>query len=278
MKLSDSFSSYILDMDGVVYVGDIPTKGSVDTIKHLKESGKSILFLTNDPRKSPAHYSDKLKNIGIHASPKDVITSGMAIAQHIKEKYKGLQNMTAYVIGSNSLRNLIKDIGLRIVNGEKAKFADFVVMGSHPDFHYNEMKTATLALRNGANFYATNRDPAYPSEEGHVPATGAMLASIEVASGKEALVAGKPEKIIFDVALEKEGFKNKENIVMIGDRLDTDILGGKNAGITTILVLSGSTKREDIKASEVKPDYVINDLRDLLIEFPEIENLQYEFL
>jgi len=252
-------------MDGVVYVGGNPVKGSADTIKYLKEKGKTVLFLTNDPRRSPSEYADKLRSIGIQASAEDVITSAMAIALHICEEHDSLENMTAYVIGSNPLRNQIRETGIKIVNGEEGKYADFVILGSHPDFHYDEMKIATLALRNGADFYATNRDPAYPSEEGHIPATGAILASVEVASGIKAKVAGKPESMIFEVALEKV---NKDKIVMIGDRLDTDILGGKNAGLSTILVLSGSTKKKDLEDSEIKPDYVINDVRDLLKDIP----------
>jgi glycerol 3-phosphatase-2 len=265
MKLVDLFNGFLIDMDGVVYVGGNPIKGSADTIKYLRENGKTVLFLTNDPRRSRSEYADKLRNIGIEANLNDVVTSGMAIAYHIIEECKNLENMKAYVIGSDALRDQIKETGLKIVDGEEAKKADFVILGSHPDFHYNEMKIATLALRNGADFYATNRDPAYPSEEGHIPATGAILASVEVASGKKAKVAGKPENMIFEVALEKV---NKDKIVMIGDRLDTDILGGKNAGLSTILVLSGSTKKEDLEDSEIKPDYVINDLRDILKDIP----------
>ncbi len=261
MRLLDLFNGFLLDMDGVVYVGGNPIKGSADTIKYLKENGKTVLFLTNDPRRSPSECADKLRSIGIQASSEDVITSSMAIAQHICEEHNSLENMTAYVIGGNTLRNQIQNTGITIVNGEEGKYADFVILGSHHDFHYNEMKIATLALRNGADFYATNRDPAYPSEEGHIPATGAILASVEVASGKKAKVAGKPENIIFEVAL---GRVNNHKIVMIGDRLDTDIQGGKDAGLSTILVLSGSTKKKDLKDSDIKPDHVINNLRDLL--------------
>ena len=273
MKLSDLFNSFLIDMDGVVYVGENPTEGSTDTIMHLKNNGKSVLFLTNDPRKSSSEYADKLRNIGIEANSQDVVTSAMAIAHHISEKHNKLADMTAYVIGSHALKNQIWKIGLKITNGEEAKKADFVILGGHPDFHYEEMKIATLAIRNGAHFYATNRDPAYPSEEGHVPATGAMLASIEIASGRKAIVAGKPENIIFNVALKLYKIEDKENTVMIGDRLDTDIKGGNHAGLSTILVLSGSTKKEDLKDSEIKPNYVINDLRDLLNDISEIEKI-----
>ena len=177
-------------------------------------------------------------------------------------------------MGSEGKKEENKLTGLNMVDEEEAKEADYVILGGHPEFHYGELKLAALAIRNGALFFATSRDPAFPSSEGHVPATGAILASIEVASGKEAIVAGKPESIIFEAALSQDHCLSKSKTTIIGDRLDTDILGGKNAGISTILTLSGSTKKEDISESAIKPDFIINDLRDLLIDIhPTQENI-----
>ncbi len=266
MKLIDKFNCFLIDLDGVVYVEHKPTEGSVDTINHLKNIGKNIIFITNDPRSSTADYAEKLRGFGLEVEDDEVITSAMAIAHHIRAHTKNSDKKNAYVVGSDALKKEIELAGLTIVDGEEAKSADYVILGGHPEFHYNELKLATLALRNGAEFFATSRDPAYPSSEGHVPATGAMLASIEVASEKKAVVAGKPERIIFEEALHHAKCTGKSTTAIIGDRLDTDILGGKIAGISTILTLSGSTKKEDVKISDVKPDFIINDLRDLLIE------------
>jgi len=152
------------------------------------------------------------------------------------------------------------------VAGEEAKKADFVIIGGYPGFHYQEIKISSLAIRNGAYFYATSRDPYIPTDEGLVPATGSMLASIEVASGQKAIVGGKPEPIIFEVAITRRHLHPKERLAVIGDRLDSDIIGGKNAGITTILVLSGSTKEGDLHSSDLIPDYLIHDLTGLLSE------------
>lgn len=268
MRLADLFDCFLIDLDGVVYVGESPTEGAVETINILKKSGKIVIFLTNDPRKTAAEYSDKLREIGIVVNPGDVVTSGMAIAFHIKNSYTDLKEKSAYVVGSRSLKDEIRLTGLEVVSGEEAKRADFVIVGGHPDFHYEEMKLATLAIRGGAEFFATNRDPAYPSPEGLIPATGAMLASIETACGKKAVVAGKPEVIMFEVALAEHLHRDRERFAIIGDRLDTDVQGGRNAGIAAILALSGSTAEEDIKRSETKPDYVIRDLRDLLTDSP----------
>lgn len=266
MRIVDKYECFLIDLDGVVYVEHKPTKGSVETINHLKDLGKSVIFITNDPRSSTAEYARKLRDMGLNVEDDEVITSAMAIAHHIRGHTKNSKKKKAYVIGSKALKNEIALAGLKLVDGEEAKKADIVILGGHPDFHYNELKLATLALRNGAEFFATSRDPAYPSTEGHIPATGAMLASIEVASDKKAVVAGKPESIIFEEALYHAKCPGKKSTVIIGDRLDTDILGGKIAGISTVLSLSGSTKKEDLKISEVKPDYVIKDLRGLLKE------------
>jgi phosphoglycolate/pyridoxal phosphate phosphatase family enzyme len=268
MRLADLFDCFLIDLDGVVYVGENPTEGAVETINLLKKSGKIVIFLTNDPGKTAAEYSDKLRGMGIIVNPGDVVTSGMAIAYHIRNSYPDIRDKSAYVVGSSSLKDEIRLTGLDLVSGEEAKKADFVIVGGHPEFHYEEMKLATLAIRGGAEFFATNRDPAYPSPEGLIPATGAMLASIETACGRKAVVAGKPEVIMFEVALAEHLHRDRERFAIIGDRLDTDVQGGRNAGIAAILSLSGSTSEEDIKHSETKPDYVIRDLRDLFKDAP----------
>jgi len=269
MKLADLFDCLLLDLDGVVYVGGSPTPGAGETIRRLRGEGKTVIFVTNDPKRTAAGYSEKLRGLGVETAPEDVITSGMALAYHIKSTHGDVNGLKAYVVGSKSLKEEIALTGLKVVEGEEAKHADFVIVGGHPDFHYDEMKIATLAIRNGAHFFATNRDPFYPSSEGLIPATGAILACIEVASGKTAVTVGKPESIMFEVALAEHLHKDRKRLAMIGDRLDTDITGGRKAGIVTILTLTGSTKREDIDASDVKPDYVINDLRDLYADVSE---------
>jgi 4-nitrophenyl phosphatase len=123
---------------------------------------------------------------------------------------------------------------------------------------YNDLKKATLCIRNGAEFYATNNDPYYPTSQGLVPATGALVAAIETASSTKATIVGKPKRIMFNIA--KSLLVNKGRIAVIGDRLDTDIAGGKKAGFSTILTLTGSTKLDEVKSSKIKPDYVIKNL------------------
>jgi HAD superfamily hydrolase (TIGR01457 family) len=263
MKIANLFDHFLIDLDGVVYVGDKPTTGAKETIETLRAIGKSLIFLTNDPRGSSSEYAEKLKTMGIQATSNEVITSGMAIALYIKEHY-GLDSGRAYVVGSSALKEEIKKVGLKIAYGEESKKANFVIVGGHPGFNYEEMKVATIAIRNGACFFGTNRDPLFPTPEGLIPATGAIIASIEFASGKRAITAGKPEPIMFEAA--KKLLSSQEKIAIIGDRLDTDIAGGKHAGIATILALTGSTDRDELSRSKIIPDYIIDDLRDLLKE------------
>ncbi len=263
MKLADLFDHFIIDLDGVVYIGDKPTQGAIETLETLRTLGKTIIYLTNDPRGSSRDYSEKLNKMSIPAIPQDIITSGMAIAHYIKQHYQ-LNHKKAFVVGSRALKEEIEETGLKLAQGEEAKRADFVIVGGHEGFNYEEMKIATLAVKNGAHFFATNRDPVFPTPEGLVPATGAILASIEYATGKRAIISGKPEVIMFEVA--KKFLSSHERVAIIGDRLDTDILGGKRAGITTIFALSGSTDRDVLSNSDITPDYIIDDLRDLFKE------------
>lgn len=264
MILSDRFDCFIIDLDGVVYIGEKPISGSIDALLKLRDLGKTLIFMTNDPRSSVDDYSRKLNRFGFPAGSHDIITSPVALAHYIKSKHRDLRHKKAYVVGSKALKDEIRRIQLKLVKGEEAKKADFVIIGGHPGFHYEEIKISSLAIRNGAHFYATSRDPFVPSGEGFIPATGSALASIEVASGRKALAAGKPEKIMFDVAIKKGRIRPKDRIAVVGDGLDTDIRGGKRAGIATILVLSGSTKEKDIRGSDVVPDFLIADLRGLL--------------
>jgi phosphoglycolate/pyridoxal phosphate phosphatase family enzyme len=263
MKIADLFDHLLIDLDGVVYIGDKPTTGAKEGIATLRAMGKSVVFLTNDPRSSSSEYAEKLKTMGIQATSNEVITSGMAIALYIKEHY-GLDSGKAYVVGSSALKEEIKKVGINLADGEESKKANFVIVGGYPGFNYEEMKIATIAIRGGARFFGTNRDPLFPTPEGLIPATGAIVASIEFASGKKAITAGKPEPIMFEVA--KKLLSSQERIAIVGDRLDTDIAGGKRAGIATILVLSSSTDRDELSRSQITPDYVIDDLRDLLKE------------
>lgn len=270
MRLVDLFDCFLIDLDGVVYIGDSAVPGSVESITELFNSNKTVIFLTNNPRHPISEYTEKLNKLGLEGASLNIISSGTAIASHINSEFDDLNHKKAFVIGSDSLKKQIQHTGLTLVCGEEGKRADFVVFGGHPEFHYEEMKIATLALANGAHFFATNRDMLYPTSEGHIPATGAMLASIEVASGQKAISAGKPETMMFELA-SKLHKHEKNRTVIIGDHLDTDILGGKSAGVKTILIISDQSIEDELRNSEIKPDYIIYSLEELFTEISDLK-------
>jgi phosphoglycolate/pyridoxal phosphate phosphatase family enzyme len=257
MCLADLFNSFLIDLDGVIYIGNTPTENAPQTVNKLFKRGKNIIFLTNDPRKSPSQYADKLAKIKINTTADKIITSATALSVYLKKRYDTFTK-SAFVIGSNSLKNELSNIGLRLLSKNSDIKADFVIVGGNNKVDYNDLKKATLCIRDGAEFFATNNDPFYPTPIGLVPATGAIVAAIETASLTKAIIVGKPKKIMFDVA--KSILKDQDKCAVIGDRLDTDILGGKRAGLKTILSLTGSTNIDEVRNSKIKPDYVIENL------------------
>ncbi|HSG30618.1 MAG TPA: HAD-IIA family hydrolase [Thermodesulfobacteriota bacterium] len=257
MQLADLFDSFLIDLDGVIYVGDSPTYKAAQVITKLTKAGKEVIFITNDPRRSSVGYCKKLKSIDINIPANYIVTSASALSRHIETKYN-TKSKTAFVVGSDNLKKEVQRTGLKLITKISKVNSDFVIVGGHNKVDYNDIKKATLCIRAGAKFFATNNDPYYPTHEGLVPATGALVAAIETASSAKATVVGKPKRIMFDIA--KNLLSSNKKVAVIGDRLDTDIAGGKRAGCSTILSLTGSTKAEEIKSSKTKPDFVIRDL------------------
>ena len=230
MKIIDNFDLFLFDLDGVIYIGDNPIKGSAEAVNYLYSKNKKIVFLTNNPARSENEYSKKLKEIGIKTYKGQIITSTKNICHYLNHNIRGINRKSAYVIGSRYFRASIRKTGINMVGPGKNFKSDYVIFGGHRDFNFSEIDNATKFIRNGADLIATNRDSYYPSDNGLSPGTGALLSSIELSGGKKALVIGKPEKYIFQLSLELTGIKNKKRTVIVGDNLYTDILGGKNFG------------------------------------------------
>jgi len=264
MKFIDNFDLFLFDMDGVIYIGDKPIPGTAEVIKHLYKENKRIVFLTNNPARSESEYAKKLKDIGIKTKNGQIITSTKNTCYYLKDNISGITKKSAYVIGSRHFKSSVRKTGINIVNKSNSYKSDYVIMGGHREFNFNEIDNATKFIRNGADLIATNRDSYYPSEHGFSPGTGALLSSIEISGGKKAFVIGKPEKYIFQLSLKLSGIKNKKRTVIIGDNIHTDILGGNNFGITTVLSLTGVTDKKELRRSKVKPDYVIEHPSRLL--------------
>lgn len=250
-----------MDIDGVLYRGRKPINGAREFIDYLIEEGIKFICVTNNSAKTPADYSRKLKSMGIKIEEDNIINSGIATVEYIKEKYLGQKkDLSAYVVGGEGLVSLIINSGITI----NEKNPDLVVVGWDVTFTYDKMKKASLAIQKGATYIGTNPDTTYPSEEGILPGCGAILASITTASGVEPIIIGKPKPLIMEIAAKMISAK-KEKSLMIGDRIDTDILAGKNFGIQTALVLSGVMNRSHITQHGVAPDFIFEDMMDLYI-------------
>jgi len=259
VPLADRFDGLLIDLDGVVWVGREPVPGSVEALRELVAAGKPIVFVTNNPGRLPQAYAERLRELGVEAGVEQIVTAGMVVARLAAEAADG---GGAFVIGGGALKEMVAAAGARVLEGTEAMAADAVVVSGHRDFDYGELLTAKRALDAGAGLFATSHDPTMPYPGGELPGTGAVLAAVEVASGREAMIAGKPERHLFEMA--KEAIGGEGPLAMIGDRISSDIDGGRAAGLETILVLSGTTSREEAEAADPPPDHVVENLAALL--------------
>ena len=259
MPLADRFDGLLIDLDGVVWIGSEPVPGSPQALRTLLEAGKRIVFVTNNPGRPPTAYAERLRELGVEVGPEQIVTAGM-VAARLAGEAAGAGG-GAFVIGAPALKEMVAATGASVLEGEEAREADVVVVSGHRGFDYAELLAAKRALDRGAALLATSRDPTMPFPGGEVPGTGAVLAAVETASGRRAEIAGKPEHHLFEMAIEVVG---DGRLAMVGDRVSSDVAGGRNAGLETILVLSGTTSREQAGTAEPAPDHVLEDLGGLL--------------
>jgi 4-nitrophenyl phosphatase len=219
-------------------------------------------LLTNNSTRTPGQYVVKLAKMGIAVEEGDVLTSAQATALYMGKMAP--PGTKVYLIGEQGLRVALREKGYTFAE----RGADFVVVGMDRQLTYEKLKIAALLIRGGAKFIGSNPDKTFPSEEGIIPGNGAILAALEVATGVAPFVVGKPEPAIFDLALARMGV-GKEGAAVIGDRLDTDVLGGRRAGLITILVLSGAASRQELENSTIKPDLVFKDVGQLYEVWPK---------
>ncbi len=260
MALADLFDGFLIDLDGVVWVGREMVAGSAEALGALLGAGKEVVFVTNNSVRQPAAYAGYLREAGIAVGDERVVTAGAATARLAAERVGS--GGTAFVIGAPGFKETVAAAGLVLLDGEDGRGADAVVVSGHREFDYDELLTATFALRAGASLFGTSRDPTLPMPGGAWPGTGATLAAVETASGKVAEIGGKPERHLFEQA--RALIPGAERVAMVGDRIASDIEGGRRAGLATVLVLSGASTRADAEAASPPPDHVLDDLRGLL--------------
>jgi NagD protein len=251
--------NFIIDMDGVLLQGKSIIPGADDFINRLRDQGRKFIILTNNAVYTPRDLAHRLQSLGIQIHEDQIFTSALATASFLhRQRPEG----KAFVLGESGLTEAIHNIGYIITDMNP----DYVVLGETLSYDFQMIKKAIRLIHdNGARFIATNPDTSGPSEGGLTPACGAMAALIEKASGVSPLFIGKPNALMMRTALN---FMNahSENTIMVGDRMDTDIIAGITSGMETILVLSGVTKEEDIDKFSYLPTYIKNSVADI---FPQ---------
>jgi len=254
-----NFQGYIFDLDGTVYLGENAIPGAPETIASLRKRGCGVVFLSNKPLQSREVYAEKLTHLGIPTSPDDVINSSLVLAQYLVGE---MANATIFIIGEQPLVDEMEAAGLSI--SDNPEEIDVVIASFDRTFDYRKLNIGYQALRLGAHFFATNADRTCPIEGGDIPDAAAVIGALEGCSGRKVeLIAGKPSEMIVNMVLEHLGLE-ASNCLMVGDRLETDILMGNKAGMSTALVLTGVTQREDIPSSSVKPDYILESVANIL--------------
>ncbi|RLA87829.1 MAG: HAD family hydrolase [Deltaproteobacteria bacterium] len=257
--IADKFNGFILDLDGTVYLSDNLIPNADKVIHYLREKGKKVKFLSNKPIETRINYANKLTRLGIPTKKEDVINSSYVLVEYLKKK---MPSAKLYIVGEPPLIEEVKEAGFVIT--ENPDEIDLVVAAFDRTFDYKKLNIAYQAIKRGAHFWATNPDRTCPVEGGEIPDCAGMIGAIEGVTGKTVeLIVGKPSPIMVEVILSHMRL-SPDQCIMVGDRLETDMVMGKNSKIATALVLTGITKREDLEKSKVKPDYVLESIADLI--------------
>ena len=247
---------FICDMDGVIYHGSKILDGVADFVNWMIDSDKKFIFLTNSPERTPHELSMKLERMGLSVGADHFYTSAMATAEFLHSQMPGC---TAYVIGEAALSNALYDKGIYMNDGDP----DYVVLGDTRTYGFEKLERAIALVNRGAKLIGANPDTIGMTEKGIMPATGSLIAPIEIATGKKAYFVGKPNPVML-----RHGMRmldcHSADVAFIGDRMDTDIIAGIESNVDTILVLSGVTAREDIDNYPYRPKYILNGVGDIV--------------
>ena len=249
---------YLLDLDGTVYLGERLIAGVGEAIEALRSRGRRIVFLSNKPLHSRRDYAEKLTRLGVPTTEEDVVNSSYVLARYLVKRAPGAK---VFVIGEEPLRAELRSANLVLT--EDPEKIEYVIAAFDRTFDYHKLNIGFQALRRGAHFIATNPDRTCPVEGGEIPDAAAVIAALEATTQRKVeTIVGKPSLYMTDVALEQLGVP-AARAAMVGDRLETDVAMGLNAGLISILTLSGVSSREDLEDSPVQPDYVIESLAEL---------------
>ena len=266
----NSAHGYLIDMDGVIYRGSQLIPGAEIFVDELRRRDIPFLFLTNNSQRTRRDVAIKLQRMGVNAQEQHVFTCAMATARFLSAQRPG---GTAYVIGEGGLLNALHQNGYAIVDHDP----DYVVVGEGRTYTCEIVEAAVRMITKGAKLIATNMDPNCPTQNGPRPGCGALVAMLEAATGVKAFSVGKPSPIMMRAARKELGLSASQT-TMIGDTMETDILGGVQMGCRTVLVLTGGTRRQDLAHYGYQPDHVVESIADLCHdpalagEFPDLRH------
>ena len=261
------FDLLLADLDGVVYEGARAIPNAVPAINSLQAAKVQIGYVTNNSSRKPETIAEQLRGFGLHTEAQSVISSGLTAVELLAEKIPA--GGKVLVVGGEGLRYFVSSAGFKIVQSSEDQPAA-VVQGFAPDVAWKDLAEASFAIQNGAIWIATNSDWTLPQERGIAPGNGTLVSAVHTAVGQFPIVAGKPEPAIFNTALNV--FKPKAAL-FVGDRLETDVLGAKRAGVSSAIVLTGIATKKDLLAAkpEERPEYILETLSDLLTDYPKLK-------
>jgi 4-nitrophenyl phosphatase len=255
----NAIRNLIIDMDGVLWRGDVPMPGLVEFFDTMRRKSVKFVLATNNASKSGTQFASKLRKMGVEVSLDEILTSPQATATYLSSRSP---NARVFVIGEEGLKIELRAKDLYVVEDGETQTATHVVVGIDTSLTYAKLAKACLLIRNGATFIGTNPDVTFPDPRGIVPGNGAILAALRVSTDVEPIIIGKPQPEMMVQAMQRMD-SDASDTAVLGDRLDTDILGGQNAGLASILVLSGVTTADDARTNAIQADYVFEDIREV---------------
>ena len=264
-KVFDQFETLLLDLDGVIYEGNNKIVDAVESITTLSETGIKVGYVTNNSSRKPETIADQLRGFGLTLSAEEIISSAQAGVELLERMIPA--GSKVLVVGGEGLRFEVVNAGFELV-----KLSDdmpaAVIQGFAPDVGWNDLAEASYSIQGGAKWVATNQDWTIPREKGLAPGNGTLVSAVHTAVGQLPVVAGKPERAIFETAMRKFATKSA---IYVGDRLDTDVVGANKAGLGSGLVMTGVTTRKELLAAkaDLRPKFILGTLKDLLSPYRE---------
>lgn len=257
--MAKAYKGYMIDLDGTMYLGNKKIDAAGPFIQRLRDKQKQLIFLTNNSMNEPHDVSSKLNRLGVEAYDDEILTSSLVLIHYLKEN----EITRVFAIGRGGVHQALDTSSIQLVDYDDNPQA--VVVGLDTEVTYADLNKANLAIRKGALFISTNPDASLPTENGKIPGSGALAAFLETATGQKPVYMGKPSSQMMNTAVQRMGLQ-KEELIMVGDNYHTDILAGINNGIDSLMVFTGLSSKESLKAYEKQPSYTVESLAEWQVE------------